>query len=86
MVLTFVLFVINLLTFAIMGADKAAAKSDGYRVAERQLFLCAIVGGAIGGTIGMFYFRHKTKHKQFLIGFPVLAILQIILYVLMLTA
>lgn len=84
MVLAFVLFVINLLTFAIMGADKAAAKAGTHRVPERQLFLCALVGGGLGGTIGMFYFRHKTKHKQFLIGFPIIAGIQCALFVLML--
>ena len=37
----------------------------------------AIVGGALGGTLGMYGFRHKTLHKTFAIGFPLLAIVQI---------
>jgi len=76
MTMAFVLFVINLLTFAIMGADKAAAKAGTHRVPEKHLFLCALAGGGLGGTIGMFYFHHKTKHKQFLIGFPIIAGIQ----------
>lgn len=74
--LAFAVFAINLITFAMMAADKAASKTNGYRIAERKLFLCALLGGGIGGTIGMFYFHHKTKHKQFLFGFPAIAVIQ----------
>ena len=76
LLLAFTVFAINLVTFAIMAADKAASKTGGYRIAERTLFLCAMLGGGIGGTIGMFYFHHKTKHKQFLFGFPTIAVIQ----------
>ena len=74
--LPLIFIAINFVTFALMGSDKAAAKSGGRRVPERNLFLCALVGGAIGGTMGMFCFRHKTKHWYFRFGFPALAIIQ----------
>ena len=80
----FIFIAINLVTFAIMGADKSAAKSGRRRVPERNLFLCALVGGAIGGTVGMFHFHHKTKHWYFRFGFPALAIIQGLLCILVL--
>lgn len=75
-VFAFFMYVLNLLTFAIMGADKHAAKANLHRVPERTLFLLALFGGAVGGTVGMLYFRHKTKHWYFRYGFPALAALQ----------
>lgn len=42
--------------------------------------MTALMGG-IGGTAGMFFFRHKTKHWYFRIGFPALAVLQVALTV-----
>lgn len=80
----FIFIAINLVTFALMGADKSAAKSGRRRVPERNLFLCTLVGGAIGGTVGMFHFHHKTKHWYFRFGFPALAIIQGILGVVLL--
>ena len=47
------------------------------RIPEKTLFAFAVVGGALGGTLGMYGFRHKTLHKTFAIGFPLLAIVQI---------
>ena len=82
MVLFVVLATINLFMFLIMYADKEAAKANNYRVPERKLFLCALAGGAIGGTIGMFCFHHKTKHKKFLYGFPLIAVAQIAIFIL----
>ena len=34
------------------------------------------IGGALGGTLGMRVFHHKTKHKEFRFGFPALLCLQ----------
>ncbi len=67
--------------FAVMGADKRRAKAGVWRVPEKMLFLLALLGGAIGGTIGMRVFRHKTKHWYFAWGFPILALLQLALCV-----
>ena len=43
---------------------------------EATLFLLAILGGALGGVLGMQIFRHKTKHMHFVLGFPLLLLLQ----------
>ena len=57
--------------------DKDLRSLQKRRIPEKTLFAFAIVGGALGGTLGMYGFRHKTLHKTFAIGFPLLAIVQI---------
>ena len=69
--------VINLLLLFMMGVDKALAKSESRRIPEKALFTFAILGGALGGTVGMFLFRHKTKHWYFKVFFPLLTVLDI---------
>lgn len=73
-----ILLVINLYGFFLMGFDKSKAKKGHYRISERTLWIAAICGGAVGTTIGMNVFRHKTKHKAFQIGMPFLVGLQLV--------
>lgn len=68
--------VLNLIGFYIMGRDKRLAKKHKHRVAERDLWWIAFLGGAAGMTAGMRFYRHKTKHFQFSAGLPILALLQ----------
>ena len=77
--LIFYLVVINLITFIVFGADKRRAIKNRWRVPEKTLFLLAILGGSIGAEMGMYGFHHKTRHPQFVIGIPVILILQILL-------
>ena len=74
-----VLIVMNLLAFALMGIDKMKAKSGAWRIPEKTLFLVTALFGALGGTLGMKVFRHKTKHWYFKWGFPALLAVQIVL-------
>ncbi len=74
-----ILLVMNLLAFALMGIDKAKAKKGAWRVPEKTLFLVTALFGGLGGTAGMYFFRHKTKHWYFKIGFPALLLVQIAL-------
>ena len=71
------LFLMNLLLFILMGADKSFAKKGAWRIPEKVLFGVALFGGSIGGVLGMKIFRHKTKHLSFRIIFPFLMVLQI---------
>lgn len=71
--------VMSLITFAVFGLDKYKAKTDKWRTPEKTLFILAILGGGIGAFLGMQIFRHKTQHKQFVIGIPLIMILQLIL-------
>ena len=73
---TAVLLVMNIISFFLMMHDKQCAKKNKRRVPEKTLFLAAILFGAFGGTLGMFIFRHKTKHWYFRVFFPLLMILQ----------
>ena len=66
----------SLALFIAMGRDKQAAKSGCRRTPERRLFALALLGGATGGSLGMFLFRHKTRHWYFRLGFPLLAVAQ----------
>lgn len=75
MVMLFVI-VMNLAAFALMGIDKAKAKAGAWRIPEKTLFLVTALFGGLGGTAGMFYFRHKTKHWYFRLGFPTLMVIQ----------
>ena len=71
--LTYYLAAINVVLYALMGLDKLFAKLQKRRIPEKTLFAFAVLGGALG----MYGFRHKTLHKTFAIGFPLLAIVQI---------
>ena len=66
------LLLMSLILFAFMGADKRRAKRRAWRVPERTLFWLAALGGGLGGVLGMFAFRHKTRHASFCIGMPLL--------------
>ena len=74
----------NVLLFALMGIDKLAAKRGARRVPEATLFALAVVGGSLGGIAGMQLFRHKTRHRSFKIGFPLILIAQIVLAIALL--
>ena len=70
------LIIMSLVLFLVMRRDKALSRTHNRRVPERTLFLLALFGGALGGVLGMQIFRHKTKHMKFILGFPLLALVQ----------
>ena len=70
---------INLLLFILMGIDKRKAVTNKWRIKEKTLLILCLLGGSIGGIIGMYTFRHKTKHLKFKIGFPFIFLVQFIL-------
>lgn len=67
-----------------MWSDKQKAKKKAWRIPESTLFLLAIAGGSIGSIAGMYTFRHKTKHMNFVILMPVILAVQVLLVVLLL--
>ena len=83
-ILIIYLLVMNILGFLLMGIDKYKAKKRAFRIPEATLFTVALIGGCIGTTLGMFTFRHKTRHWYFLYGMPGILILQIALALLLL--
>ena len=67
------LIAVNVWAFALMGFDKRRAKQRGTRrIRERTLFLSALLGGGLGTCLGMWIFRHKTKHWYFVVGMPLI--------------
>lgn len=78
------LIAINLFTFVAYGVDKYKAKRqerkpETRRIPERNLLLSAAVGGSLGAFFGMRVWHHKTKHKIFQIGIPLMLVLHIVL-------
>ena len=71
--------VINMIGFLIMFIDKQKAKRGSWRIPEKTLFIITALGGGIGTIAGMYTFRHKTQKIQFVIGLPLITILEIIL-------
>ena len=59
---------INLMGFLAMGIDKERAKRHVWRISEKTLFVIAMLGGCFGTWLGMYLFRHKTKHGYFVLG------------------
>ena len=77
------LLVINLVTFLVFGLDKWKARrkekrESVRRVPEKTLFLLSAIGGSVGALLGMRVFHHKTLHRSFRIGVPVILMLQIL--------
>jgi len=68
----------NLIGFLLMYLDKKYAKEDKRRIPESTLLLTALLFGSLGIILGMRKFRHKTLHKKFTIGVPLIIIAQII--------
>ncbi|UJL45025.1 DUF1294 domain-containing protein [Virgibacillus sp. NKC19-16] len=69
---------VNGITFFLMGRDKQKAKKQHYRIPERTFWTLSVLGGSLGSYSGMKVFRHKTKHRSFVVGMPLLIILQVI--------
>lgn len=73
------LLIINIITFLTMWIDKNRAKKGKWRISEGALFILALLGGTIGGIAGMYTFRHKTKKNRFVIGFPAILIIEVLI-------
>ena len=71
--------IVNAAAFLLMLVDKLKAKRGSWRIPERTLIGSALIGGSIGALMGMYTFRHKTKHLKFTVGIPVILVAQIVL-------
>lgn len=70
---------INIYAFCLYGIDKRRAVRGAWRIPEKRLLRVTWGMGGVGAVIGMHVFHHKTLHKQFAIGAPCAAILQLAL-------
>jgi uncharacterized membrane protein YsdA (DUF1294 family) len=88
--LLYYLIVINIVTFLVYGIDKwrstsgrllptgrKKAKQGSWRIPEATLLILALIGGSIGALLGMKVWRHKTQHKKFKYGLPLILLAQI---------
>ena len=73
------LVMMNAVGLAVMGLDKKKAIKNEWRIPEKTLFLVSIIGGSVGTLVGMYLFRHKTKHWYFVIGMPAILIMHVVL-------
>ena len=71
------LILINVTAFFLMLADKQKARKNKWRIPEATLMTFAALGGSIGALCGMYLFRHKTLHKKFTAGIPLILLLQL---------
>lgn len=78
------LLVINFYAVVITVSDKKLAKSGAMRVPEKKLFITVALGGSLGMYITMRKIRHKTLHKRFMIGIPLIMAAQCVLIIFVL--
>lgn len=81
--LTVYLILINALGFLLMCLDKHYARKKMWRIPERTLMAVAALGGSLGSLMGMYLFRHKTRHRKFTLGVPLLLVLHLALLALL---
>lgn len=70
------LLIVNAAAFVLMLVDKIKARRNLWRIPEATLMGAAAIGGSVGALLGMYTFRHKTRHPKFTVGIPVILALQ----------
>ncbi len=80
-ILFYYLILVNIIAFITIYIDKKKAIKHKWRIKESTLFLLSIIGGSIGTLLGMYTFRHKTKHLKFTLGIPLIIIIQILIFI-----
>ena len=76
------LSIVNIVTLLLFGIDKYKAKHSKWRISEATLLWLSVFGGSIGAWIGMKSWHHKTMHKKFKYGIPLIFIFQITILIL----
>ncbi len=68
--------IISIVSVIMTVRDKSCAKKGKWRVPEKTLFILSALGGSVAMYITMKTIRHKTQHKRFMIGIPIIMIVQ----------
>ena len=68
----------NIAAVVVTVKDKEAAKHKKWRIPEKTLFIVAALSGCVTMYITMHLIHHKTKHKRFMIGTPVIFVCEIL--------
>ena len=70
--------IISIISIIVCIYDKIAAKHNPkHRTREATLLLLSALGGSVAMLITMLLIRHKTKHMKFMIGIPLIIIIQV---------
>ncbi len=85
MALCLYLVLINALAFGLMLADKRRARKKLWRIPESTLMVTALLGGSLGALVGMYTAHHKTRHRKFTVGIPLILALQLLAGILCLS-
>ena len=83
LILVSYLIIINLIAMIVTIVDKKKAQKDKWRVKEKTLFVMSAMGGSLAMYMTMLKIRHKTKKLKFMIGIPLIFIIQVVLLVLL---
>lgn len=83
-IITGYLITVNIVSFILYGIDKRKAKRGKWRISEATLLTMAAIGGSIGAWAGMKAWHHKTIHKKFTIGVPLVFAIQVALAIYLL--
>lgn len=77
-IIIIILLILNIFGFILVSLDKYKAKNKLWRIPERSFFILSILGGSIGVYIGLFVFKHKTRHWYFMVLIPLIILAQIV--------
>lgn len=78
--LIYYLIFINIISFLTMFIDKKKAIKRKWRIKESTLFSLSFIGGSLGVLLGIYSFKHKTKHVKFTLGIPLILLVQVLLF------
>ena len=81
MILFYTLLAVNLIAFILIGYDKNQAQNKSKRISEKTLLTIVFIGGIIGSSLGMLFFKHKTAKKSYLVKFWLIVVVQIFLFI-----
>jgi len=73
------LLIINAAGFLLMRIDKGKSRKNRWRIPEATLMTVAALGGSAGSLLGMYLFRHKTRHLKFTLGIPLILTVQVVI-------
>lgn len=84
-ILLYYIIGVNVITFMVYGIDKLKARKGKWRIYEYTLLLLAVAGGSLGAWCGMKVWHHKTMHKKFKYGIPMIMAMHAVLLVYLMT-
>lgn len=77
--------IINVVTFVAFAVDKWAAVNQSSRIRIVTLLGLAFIGGSIGALLAMYIMRHKTRKDYFVVGVPLIIVMQLVVLIYLLT-